>query len=54
MKIISAFVTPRDLGDAATPQVKSCVESKVVGLTTTAPNQADADNYGINISLRVP
>lgn len=54
LKIVSAIVQPRDLGEAASAQVKSCVESKVIGLTTPATGQSDLDSYGINISLRLP
>jgi hypothetical protein len=45
---------PRDLGAAATSQIKQCVESKVIGLTVPAPNQSDIASYGINVVLRLP
>jgi hypothetical protein len=40
-------------GDAVEP-TKRCIESKSIGLENSAPDQADLDNYSINISFAIP
>lgn len=40
-------------GDAVEP-TKQCIESKALGLENPAPDQADLDNYSINISFAIP
>ena len=54
LKVVSAMFQVRDLADAQAAAIKQCVESKVVGMTTPAPNQADIASYGINVTLRLP
>jgi len=52
--VTSAVFQPRDLSEAAAAQLKKCTETRSVGLTAPAPDQTDLDNYGINVTLRLP
>jgi hypothetical protein len=52
--IVSSVMQPHDVSAAAASAIKSCVEPKLVGVTAPAPNQADLDNYSINLSMKLP
>ncbi len=52
--VVSSVMQPRDVSAATASTIKSCMEPKVIGLTEVAPNQADLDNYSINLSMRLP
>ena len=52
--VLSSVMQPRDVSAATASAIKSCMEPKVIGLTEAAPNQADLDNYSINLSMKLP
>jgi hypothetical protein len=55
LTVTKSAVQLRDLENTAgVDAVKACVESKSVGLTTAAANEADLDDYSIRLSYAIP
>jgi len=54
MTVASAIMQPRDLNEADTKALKACMEPKVVGMSTPAPNQADLDSYPLSLTMPLP
>lgn len=52
--ITSSVIQPHDVPDAVASTLKACIEPKLVGISAPAPNQADLDNYGINVTTQLP
>lgn len=52
--VLSGIMQPRDVSPEVATTIKTCVETKLVGLTAPAPNQADLDHYSINMSMKLP
>jgi hypothetical protein len=44
----------RDVTGESVEPTKQCIEQKAIGLENPAPDQADLDNYSINISFAIP
>ena len=44
----------RNIAEDAAGPVKQCIEQRSVGLSDSAPGEADVQNYSINISFAVP
>lgn len=52
--ITSATMQLRDVEGAPADTIKQCVESKSVGIENPAGEEADLDDYGINITFAIP
>lgn len=44
----------RNMSGAAVEPAKQCIEQNSIGLENSAPDQADLDDYSINISFAIP
>ena len=44
----------RNMSGAAVEPAKQCIEQNAIGLDNPAPDQADLDDYSINISFAIP
>lgn len=54
LSITNAVAQIRDVDGPSQDAIKQCVEQKSVGMTAAASDQADIDNYGIQITFAIP
>jgi hypothetical protein len=52
--IVSSVMQPHDVPEAVAATLKACIEPKLVGISSPAPNQADLASYGINVTTQLP
>jgi hypothetical protein len=54
VKVTGATLDLHDVTGDTVEQVKQCIQQKTLGITTAAPDEADLENYPIQISFTLP
>ena len=54
LAIVDDTFNVRDVSGAAQEQVRQCVQTRAVGLDTTAPNEPDIEKYSLQINYAIP